>query len=539
MRYAFTALSIFFFSITVFAQQAPKNTTNLIDPWYFGLEFEPVIGETVPGYHSFAFATYGSKWLIIGGRTNGLHGLNSNSNFETEYANNNIIVIDTTDWQWSTASLNPLPMNFADPLRSTNMQYIQKNDTLFMVGGYGWDSTNYMFTTFPYLIAIPVPQMINAVESGDSIKPLIRMYLDSSMAVAGGEMEYMDGHYYIVGGHKFEGRYSDQNNGLFTQTYTNSIRQFDIYNDIVFAPINNTELVDTNNLHRRDLNVVRMAFNDTAHLVILGGVFRKDKALPFTKPLVYNGLSLDTIVYGDQQYNQYTSAHFVIQQDENNAGVVLLGGMGTHNHQFQYDSLVPFVKSIVTERFYYSTNFNDYNQIGEYYVPDTMPGFLGTNAIFVPGTVLPTDSLGAYNLYDLPVMEYEPRKFAGYLFGGIRGTAPNNAVSSANDTIYRVYFKGKNTLGVEEIPNALTLKNLYPNPAGNATTLQMDLKKPQTVGITVYGIDGKLQTTAYTGNLGSGSQTITLNTGNLAAGMYILKIETPYGTLTKRLAVAR
>ena len=276
-------IAIFFILLLSFngvqAQQSnvPQNPADIISPWYFHVEFEPIIGETVPGYHSFAYATYGSKWLLIGGRTNGLHGLNSNSNFETEYSNNNIIVIDTIDWQWSSASLNQLSTPHADPLRSTNMQFLQKDDRLYIVGGYGWDSTNAMFATFPYLISVDVPGIINAVETGDSISPHLGFYLDSTMAVAGGELEEINDTFYLVGGHKFEGRYSDQNNGQFTQTYTNAIRSFTVV-DIVpsgpFAPINHSEVVDTNNFHRRDLNVVKLEFDEGDKLAILSGVFK-------------------------------------------------------------------------------------------------------------------------------------------------------------------------------------------------------------------------------------------------------------------------
>ena len=65
--------------LLIFAQQVP-----------FQLELEPVTATAVPPIHSFAFAKSGSKWLIIGGRTNGLHGFSSNDNFALEYANTTI-----------------------------------------------------------------------------------------------------------------------------------------------------------------------------------------------------------------------------------------------------------------------------------------------------------------------------------------------------------------------------------------------------------------------------------------------------------------
>src|ERR1044072_6710406 len=107
----------------------------------FQVEIEPVNAQAVPPVHSFAFAQQGSKWLIVGGRTNGLHGFSTNDNFDVMYANEYIVVVDTTTWNYYTASILGLPMNIKDPLRSTNMQYTVIGDYLYMGGGFGWDST--------------------------------------------------------------------------------------------------------------------------------------------------------------------------------------------------------------------------------------------------------------------------------------------------------------------------------------------------------------------------------------------------------------
>ncbi|UPT67738.1 MAG: hypothetical protein M0D57_03455 [Sphingobacteriales bacterium JAD_PAG50586_3] len=394
-RYAISLVSVILLSINSLWAQQPNTTqspADILSPWYFHVEFEPIIGETVPGYHSFAYATHGSKWLIIGGRTNGLHGLNSNSNFETEYSNNNIIVVDTTDWQWSAASLNQLSLAHADPLRSTNMQFHQKGDKLYIAGGYGWDSTNAMFATFPYLISVDVPGLITAVENGDSLSPHLGFYLDSTMAVCGGEMEEINDTFYIVGGHKFEGRYNDVPNGQFTQTYTNAIRSFtivDIEPSGPFGPFNQSELVDTNNLHRRDLNVVKLQFDEGDRLAILGGVFKKTENLPYTEPIYFNGQSRQVFSNQNQRFSQYTSASFTVYDDWSNTGtsaVVLLGGMGTHNNLNNYDSLVPFVNTVSQMYFNVNGPTQPFGTSGwEELSLRTMPGLLGTNAVFLTG----------------------------------------------------------------------------------------------------------------------------------------------------------
>ncbi|MGZ4079066.1 MAG: hypothetical protein ACXVDW_16445, partial [Bacteroidia bacterium] len=64
----------------------------------FTIQIEAINGINIPGFHSFAFAQSGDKWLFIGGRTNGLHGVNSSDGFPPEFKNDAVTVVDTSTW---------------------------------------------------------------------------------------------------------------------------------------------------------------------------------------------------------------------------------------------------------------------------------------------------------------------------------------------------------------------------------------------------------------------------------------------------------
>lgn len=542
-------------------QTGGTNTPlNVFYQYYYALDFEPVIGETVPGFHSFAFAEYGSKWVFIGGRTNGMHGVNVNDGFPTEYSNNRVVVLDTTDWQWSYASLSQLPIAVADPLRSTNMQHYQKGDTLFMIGGYGWDSLQEKYSTFATLTAINLPGIIQAVENGDSIYHNIRQITDTNLAVCGGELNSIDNTFYLVMGHKFDGRYADPPNSLFfTQRYTDAIRKFNIVNTPdTLAIANFTELVDTNNYHRRDLNVVKLKYDNGDKLVAMGGVFQKTANLPFTSPVVISADSVKTYTNFTQHYNQYTTGHFVIDSNDGFI-VVLLGGMGTHMYEqespwseqnIEYDSLVPFTTENVQYGFgNFGPTYPGYVSVspGQFqgwdgYVATELPGYLGSNSKFIADKagVVYNPAKEAFNSNLLDQFGWYPsRVFVGYLFGGIRGTQPNNAVSSANDTIYRVYYRNMNIMSVKEVLPTAQIKNLYPNPANDNTVLQLAVSKPQQITVSIIATNGALQQVAYTGKAAVGSQNISLDTAQLAAGLYFVSIHTPEGLMVKKLSITR
>ena len=80
MRNFFSVIIFFILTGNLFAQE---NFSVTINPIYIG---------GLPGLHSFAFATSGNKWLIIGGRLNGLHGFQPPIAFPASTANQTIYV---------------------------------------------------------------------------------------------------------------------------------------------------------------------------------------------------------------------------------------------------------------------------------------------------------------------------------------------------------------------------------------------------------------------------------------------------------------
>ena len=79
-------LLVLFLQSILFSQTAP-----------FTIELESVSIPGAPRVHSFAFAQSGGKWLLIGGRTNGLHGFNFGFSFQPKYQNRYAWVIDPVD----------------------------------------------------------------------------------------------------------------------------------------------------------------------------------------------------------------------------------------------------------------------------------------------------------------------------------------------------------------------------------------------------------------------------------------------------------
>lgn len=498
--------ALLLFPFAVAAQQVP-----------FQVEIEPVNATAVPPIHSFAFAQQGSKWLIVGGRTNGLHGFSTNDNFDVMYANQDIVVVDTTTWNYYTSSIVGLPMSIKDPLRSTNMQSTVIGDYLYIAGGFGWDSTLNRYDTYQSLTAIRIDSMINAVMNGLPIAPHIRQITDTNLRVTGGEMMTIADTTYLIFGHYFRGRYQEDPGPIFTQIYSERIKKFVINDDGTNLSITYCgSLSDTNNFHRRDLNVgPTVDQNGNLSWAAYSGVFRKDADLPYLSPIQFDVTNesylVDTTFH--QQMNNYTCAMVpVFDSVQGTMYTVLFGGCSLYdynpsNGSMSYDTLVPFVQDVSV---LVHSSTGQWSQ-----VPLTLqlPGWLGSNMVFVP-----IDTVPAYANEVIRIRDVQTRMLVGYLYGGIEGSGPNDQPSRANDTIFRVYLTPDYNL-LSANAGTTPVPRVYPNPATDQITV--DFPAPTVCTAELRNSLGQL---VYTSSH-NGAGPLVISVKQFAAGSYTLTLK--------------
>jgi hypothetical protein len=519
---------IVFISINCFAQYGAMPP--------FSISIEAITGTNIPGVHSYAFAQSGDKWLIIGGRTNGLHGINSNDGFPSEFKNDNVIVIDTSNWSYYEASLNQLPWNIADPMRSTNMQYIQDGNYLYMAGGFGYDSIADMYVTFPTLTAIHVDNMVSAVINAQPIGSHIRQITDSSLTVCGGELGKTGSDFYLCFGHNFRGTYADPPVPIFTQVYADRITKFNLNDNGTTMSLSNVSyLTDTNNFHRRDLNLGPILKpNGSMALEAYGGVFKKDRNLPFREPITISSGGTTSVNFAYQQVmSHYACANIpVFDSLTGNMYSTFLGGISLYDYNtstglVEMDTLVPFIKDVTT-----MTTYSN-GTIEEKVMPVQLPGLLGSNAKFVLNMNIPHYSNEVIRIRDLP----NSKILAGYMFGGIRANQGNFGASAANDTIYRIYLTPSNVaIGINEL-NDIQHAILYPNPSSQTTSLFFSLKNPGKVHVELIDITGKELLMITEEEFAKGNQSVSITTSGLSAGIYFCRIETEGGKKVLKLVV--
>lgn len=496
----------------------------------FGISIQPSTVNAVPPLHSGAVAKWNNKWIFIGGRIDGLHIMQSNQAFPAYGRNDSIYILDPGTNVLMAADASQLPPSVFEAISSANMQFYQDGNYLFMIGGYGKMASQNTWLTFHSLISVDLSCLLSSIASSGPISSCFRQVIDSNMAVAGGMLEKIDSTYYLVFGHRFDGRYARNTTlGTFTQTYTHEIRKFGISDDGVNLAITNyhTE-IDTTNFHRRDLNLLPQIFpNGDFGFTAFGGVFQKNADLPFLTPIDITANSTIHQAAFNQNLSQYSSAAMPVFDSLNNTmHSVFFGGMSlytldTVNQVLIQDTLVPFVRTIskVTRE----SNGN----LTEYKLPVEMPGLLGSNAFFIL-----KDSVPLIHNKIIDLNSLSGQTHVGYIVGGIESDFPNIAdidpegMSRPHALVYDVFID-KTISSRSDLPIKNVLNNLmvYPNPANNKLFMDFSLPSEQICSITLYNNTGKIVRVLLPEKKLSGEQHLVLNTEGIKSGFYYCRVQ--------------
>ena len=171
-------LSMFIlFTLSIFSQSFPYDVV-----------LQAVNINGLEGIQSYSVGQDNGKWLIVGGRVDGLHLRQPNASFDLAGHNEQLIVIDPVSQQKWTASLSTLPITLQEQMRSTNAVFIQEGDYLYIFGGYGYSAVAANHITFDKLTAIDVPAVIDAIINNTSIASFFTQISDARFAITGGQI---------------------------------------------------------------------------------------------------------------------------------------------------------------------------------------------------------------------------------------------------------------------------------------------------------------------------------------------------------------
>ncbi len=415
------------------------------------------------GLHSYACANYEGKWLLLAGRTNGMHTFNNNNNnFPPQKQNTVVYVVDPKKKKvWSKSLSDPtsdLTQKQIDTLSVTSPQNYQWKRTLFMSGGYGVDTHSGLFSTKCCFSTIDIPGLIHWVIDPyhkETAAQHILQHFDSFFQVTGGYMARVnDDLSLLIFGQNFQGYYLPESNG----TYTQQVRKFYVNNDNQKIKVKDKEYGPTDpNYRRRDLNIVPVidsnsSNSDRTAFVALSGVFTLSGGI-WNVPVLISSEGVASMADPSspntfkQGMNNYASATVGLYSEKySDMYTVLFGGISYgyfEDGDFMTDPEFPFINQVTTVKIDGKGQFKQYLMNGQFPVILSTCSNPGNPLLFGAGAdFFLSDKVHTYEngVIKLDKIGDEP-VVLGYIVGGIQSTLPNTNVasdSSASAYIFKV-----------------------------------------------------------------------------------------------------
>ena len=328
------------------------------EPWTVELKQLNQRKASFPTLQAFsAGQTSSGEWVLIGGRTNGLHNFtpDGKANFPPSHQNERIWVYDPVrERSWSRPlTKSGLGSGKQLSLSTTNAQQFQRGDVLFRVGGYVYDEASQSFSTRNRLSAIQLDDLAAWAQ-----KKTRRLPKRSVLSVAGEAMQVngQDTHLFavtggemlkgenenqaqLIFGQDFSGGYTPGSNGLYTAQARNFDIRYKPNQGKLSYRLNSVSRPDDSRYRRRDLNIVNQLKQQadgelSRHGEALGGVFYGGAGV-WTVPVQIDLLTgQPTMANADdpatfrQGINQYTAANLgLYSRGDDSQTSLIFGGI--------------------------------------------------------------------------------------------------------------------------------------------------------------------------------------------------------------------
>jgi hypothetical protein len=419
----------------------------------------PVNSSALPALREPIVATSAGSWLIMSGALGGFHDFNNNFNPNISVYNPNTQQINSV----SVSSTN-LPIALKNQLASSDPEFLQDGNTLYVIGGF-YTPDNVNWTTLNTITAINISGMMNAVINGQT--NLAAFVATNSIIpqfkVAGGQLGKIGSNFYLTFGQDCEGAYC-----ATSQTYTNSIYQFITDPTLATTAIINTVSrpdLDGSGFRRRDYTLAPFMLGSTPTLFAMGGPFTPgNEANVWTNGINFNANLQANINFINQQANQYSSPNLSMYSTNSNVSYVAtfsgLSNLYWSTSGLVYDNTTPYgnILDLITSDA--SGNVQEYANMQPLCSGQPLASclYMGLAGQFIPVA----NNYDSRSILQLDQLPQNSPTLVGYVYAGLVSSARNIFVTpdptTASNQVYAVYVTPAGSGAV----NWQSITNLFP-----------------------------------------------------------------------------
>lgn len=99
--------------------------------------------------------------------------------------------------------------------------------------------------------------------------------------------------------------------------------------------------------------------------------------------------------------------------------------------------------------------------------------------------------------------------------------------------------EGESTSINDEVATRFSLNQNYPNPFNPTTNISFTLNEAQHVSLTVYDMLGRQVRVLENGVMAAGEHTVHFDASNLNSGIYLYRLSTQHGTVTRNMTLLK
>lgn len=422
------------------------------------ITLQPINSAGLPALRDPVVAENAGEWLIVSGSTGDFH------DFNRDFITSLYVYNPMTSAIYSeSVSATNLPATVQNQLISSDPEYLQDGDTLYIIGGF-YTPNNVNWVTLNTITAINIPGMINAIKNNvTDLAPFVSYNTTiPQFKVTGGQLGKIDNYFYLAFGQDCEGNYCAD-----SQHYTNSIYQFSTDPTLSSITLINTAThgdLDGSGWRRRDYTLAPFKSNNADTLFALGGPFT-----PGSEADVWtNGIHIHSDLHTNdnfinQQANQYLAPVLsMYSANKSTTYVATFSGLSNlywASNGLNYDNTTPYGNILDLISADASGTVQEYANLTPLCSGQPLASclYMGLAAHFIPIDTY-YDSRGILQLDQLP--ESGPT-LVGYVYAGLVSSGQDIFDASPNNATNQVYAVYVTPAGLGPI-SWRNITNLYP-----------------------------------------------------------------------------